>query len=171
MKQEIKDFFESVQMHKKLVLEAGVIVGGISDEQLFNHDASKFTIEEFPHYARQFHGDKGDSSGFEKAWEHHWRNNNHHWQYWLSNEGEPFLMPEECVREMVADWAAASFQYTGSWNMTEWLNKNFCLPEPKIKLHSKSADILHDVLHEIGYVLENKNCQYLHVVLYKKGYR
>lgn len=40
MEQEIKDFFKSLHLHKKYVMQAGLIVGSIPEERLFNHDAS-----------------------------------------------------------------------------------------------------------------------------------
>lgn len=165
MKQEVKDFFEALHLHKKYVLEAGLIVGGIPDERLFNHDASKFTEAEFPHYARQFHGDKGDPAGFAKAWLHHVHHNDHHWQYWLFGAGfSPYdggvehsgalPMPEVCIREMVADWMGAEMAYRNSWDMTKWLNRNLDfgdLATSRIRLHSDTASILFGILCSIGY--------------------
>lgn len=153
MKQEVIDFFHSVQRHKALVFEYGVIVGGISDERLFNHDASKFTISEFPFYACKFHGDGDDPSGFKSAWLHHFKVNDHHWNHWVK-DGIPHVMPEVAIREMVADWLAASVQYTDSYNMTEWLDDHLdlgCLEVSKIKLHATTASILYDVLYQVGY--------------------
>lgn len=160
MDQHIKDFFESLHLHKKHVLEAGLIVKGIPDERLFNHDASKFTEAEYPYYARQFHGDKGDPAGFTRAWLHHIHYNDHHWNHWLFAEGYSpygsgielsgaFPMPEVCVREMVADWMGASRTYTYSWDMTDWLNSN--LPK-KIVLHTESLQLVYQILREVGYI-------------------
>jgi hypothetical protein len=160
MELEVKEYFESLHLHKKHVMAAGLIVGGIPDERLFNHDASKFTIDEYPYYARQFHGDRGDPVGFARAWLHHIHCNDHHWNHWLFADGySPYgsgvelsgalPMPEVCVREMVADWMGASRTYTDSWNMEEWLNEH--LPQ-KIILHSESFLIVGQVLRDIGYV-------------------
>jgi len=135
MKAEINEFFESLHLHVRYVRQAGEIVGGIPDELLYTHDASKFTGAEAEHYARQFHGDKGDPHGFAMAWLNHIHNNPHHWQYYIfpdgyapegsKSEGGAMPMPEVYVREMVADWMGASFAYTGSWDMSDWLNENF----------------------------------------------
>lgn len=160
MEQAIKDFFESLHLHKRYVIRAGEIVGGIPDERLFNHDASKFTGAEYPHYARQFHGDKGDPSGFARAWLNHIHQNDHHWNHFLFSDGySPFgsgielngalPMPEVCAREMVADWMAANRTYTDSWDMTDWLNNNL---QQKIILHSESRRLVYQILREIGYV-------------------
>lgn len=154
---EIKAFFESLHQHKKYVLEAGLLVGGIPEEQLFNHDASKFTEAEYPHYARQFHGDKGDPHGFAMAWLHHIHHNPHHWQHWVfpdgyapagsRSEGGVMPMPERYLREMVADWLGASLAYTDSWDMSPWLNRHLA----EMKLHSETRTMLMEVLISLGY--------------------
>lgn len=160
MKQEIKEYFESLHLHKKYVMEAGLIVTGIPEERLFNHDASKFTQAEYPYYARQFHGDRGDPAGFARAWLHHIHHNDHHWHHWLFADGySPYgsgielngalPMPEVCVREMVADWMGAERTNTDSWDMTKWLNDRL---SQKIILHQESRHIVNQVLREIGYV-------------------
>lgn len=156
---EVKEFFESLHLHKKYVMEAGLIVGFIPEERLFNHDASKFTEAEYPHYARQFFGDKGDPDGFARAWLHHIHYNDHHWQHWIFPDGYSptgsavqkgvVPMPNVCVREMIADWMGASFAYTGSWDMTDWLNKH--LTNGKIILHPETQIVVYDVLYSIGY--------------------
>lgn len=162
MEQAIKDFFESLHLHKKYVMEAGVIVGGIPMERLFNHDASKFTEAEYPYYARQFFGDKGDPDGFARAWLNHIHLNDHHWQHWIFPDGHTpkgsqvingvMPMPEVCVREMVADWMGASFAYTGSWDMSDWLNSHYADPANKrVVLHPETDKLVWDILFSIGY--------------------
>lgn len=111
------------------------------------HDLSKFSWAELPHYDRQFFGDKGDPEGWARAWLHHYHRNDHHWEHWIiysvhsdspTREGNIvdncLTMPEVCVLEMVADWMGASKTHTGSWDMTEWLEKSL----PKMKLHPKT---------------------------------
>jgi hypothetical protein len=87
---------------------------------------------------------------------HHQNANPHHWEYWLTRSGNGvktgrgvvLKMPEKYVREMVADWMAASRAYTGSWDMTQWLRENFY---EKILLHPESRKVARDLLHELGY--------------------
>lgn len=151
MKTEINDFFESLHLHIRYVRQAGEIVGGIPGKLLLTHDASKFCTAEVTHYARQFHGDRGDPHGFAMAWLHHIHNNQHHWQHWVfpdgyepegsQSEGGAMPMPEVFVREMVADWMGASFAYTGSWDMSDWLNKNFVNGE--MILHSETRQVVY----------------------------
>jgi hypothetical protein len=132
--------------HKLFVYVAGRSLG-LGRWQLLIHDLSKFSLAELPAYGRAFFGDKGDPEGFARAWLHHQNFNPHHWEYWMPRSGHvkddpamklppPLEMPEKYAREMVADWLGASRGYTGSWNMTDWLDKN--LPRIEENLHPKT---------------------------------
>ena len=157
---------ESLEQHIRYVQEAGKLVG-VEDAQRAEHDLSKYTDAEFPHYALFFHGPPIEfqnqlesvyrANNFAVAWLHHIHHNPHHWQHWMfpdkfypsgsTVQGGLVEMPEIYVREMVADWMGASMAYTGQWNMLEWLQKNI----PKIQLHPKSMECLLDILENIGY--------------------
>jgi len=137
--------------HIRYVREFGEKVG-VPEYQLRNHDYTKFDREEMPYYARQFQGDKGDPNGFARAWLHHIHLNEHHWQHWLLPDGYTpkdshvengaLPMPENFVREMVADWAGANMAYQGTWNMAQWLSLNAY----KMKLHSFTWITLCEIL-------------------------
>jgi hypothetical protein len=147
-------FEESLIKHIEAVREAGAILG-VRKSQLAVHDDSKWEPEEFWAYAQQFHGNKADPTGFSLAWNHHIHCNKHHWQHWLHPAGHvvkgtdlfngAFEMPENYAMEMIADWLGASKCYTGSWDMTEWLEKNWV----GMKIHSQTRNFIHDVLVEI----------------------
>lgn len=71
------------------------------------HDLSKFLPFEWEPYADRFFGNGYHADDFEKAWAHHWRFNDHHWQHWvLYPKKECQLMSYGATREMVADWIA-----------------------------------------------------------------
>jgi hypothetical protein len=154
--QWLRDFDESVHKHIFYVQQAGEKIG-VPSGQLQRHDLSKFMIQEFPHYARQFHGDKADPDGFAGAWLHHIHSNPHHWQYWMfpdafvtkgsKVENGVVEMPPTYALEMIADWMGASYVYTGSWDMAEWLFKNI----PRIILHSETAEYVRQTLDMLGY--------------------
>lgn len=149
----------SLNKHIAAVREAGLKLG-VPREQLDVHDQSKFSLEEFPYYARNFFGDKGDPDGWAKAWLHHIHANPHHWNHWLfadgfaprgsKVEGGAVPMPTNYLREMVADWMGAGFAYTGSWDMTKWLTENL----PRIRLHSQTIIELSEILAGLGYDAE-----------------
>ena len=151
-----ESFLASVCGHVTNVRQAGEMIG-VNKHQLKMHDLSKFNLDEFPHYARNFFGDKADPDGFSGAWLHHIHRNEHHWQHWIFPDGFTprgstvengcVEMPGHYALEMVADWMGASKSYTGSLDMTKWLYDNM----PKIRVHSKTASHLRGILDSLGY--------------------
>ena len=119
--------------HKWYVFLAGLRVDAhIWD--LIIHDWHKFTWAELPHYGRQFYGDGNDPDGWAKCWLHHQNLGKHHREYWVmrsgagtGRDGEMLEIPDQYLREMVADWLAAGKAYEGSWpdpNNWGWWNHN-----------------------------------------------
>lgn len=147
---------QTVQEHIAAVQQCGAAFG-ISSQQLAKHDLSKYSDEEFPHYARQFNGDKSDPNGWARTWLHHIHHNPHHWQHWIFSEGYAprgadapngvLQIPDEYLWEMLADWQGASLVYSRTTNMSEWLTKNVS----RITVHSKTADQLTQILTDMGY--------------------
>jgi len=153
------DYADSLNDHIKYVIEFGQRLG-VDPQQLSEHDASKWGAEEFGPYARYFHNGKGNPTEMARAWLHHLRENPHHWQYWIFPSGASawspngadvedgaLEMPEKYVLEMVADWHGASYSYTGSWEIYDWLLANL----GGIHMHSKSREFLSRVLQDLGY--------------------
>lgn len=148
-------FAKSLWEHISNVQEAGNKLS-VPIERLIIHDHSKWSAEEFPAYARHFHGG-GDPVNFAKAWLHHLQHNDHHWQHWIFPDGYNLEganlengvmeMPVYAALEMIADWLGTSKTYTGSWDMSDWLTKNI----PKITVHSKTAKYLRETLDILGY--------------------
>ena len=142
------------------------IFGRISDEEIKNHDASKFSEIEITGYVKQFYTDDKNSQEWQTALKHHYQNNPHHWQYWLDDingtmcEGlsTPLVMPSEQVLIMVADWLAAGYQYKGSADISTWLNDN--LLTKKINLHKDTALLLNQVLEAIGFGIKVPSGEY-----------
>lgn len=125
--------------------------------RLIIHDWTKFTPAELPHYARRFYGTNDDQLGFALAWNHHHKANPHHHEYWIPITahrlspipgGEPLPMPEWAIREMVADWLAASSSYTGIVPKSETDWRWFQKEKAKLKLHPATWAILQRVLDE-----------------------
>lgn len=159
-------YMESLMTHIEAVREAGRSLG-VSNQQLGIHDASKFSDEEFGPYARYFYDENGNEiktarsdaviNDFLYAWVHHLHNNPHHWQHWIYPDGwSPenyeihngcLMMPYQYILEMVADWMGASFAYTGSWDLTEWLKRNY----DDVKMHPISKQHLKNILYDLGY--------------------
>lgn len=157
---------KSLEAHIAYVREAGEKLG-VSRIQLLNHDRSKWSQWEFPYYAMHFHADKTGKSaeelraiadGFAGAWLHHLQVNKHHWQShlfpdnWAGPQGSTVeagavRMPSKFVLEMVADWMGSEMAYQGRWDMTDWLTKNI----PRIRLHSRTAREVKEILHALDY--------------------
>ena len=80
------------------------------------HDVSKFDVAEFPAYRNYFYpapGEMKDDAAFAKAWEHHYKNNDHHPEYWDDN-GILKLMSPVALAEMILDWEAMSRNFGGN---------------------------------------------------------
>lgn len=130
--------------HKWFVLVAGLRVGRIPLWRLLVHDLSKYGPWEVAHYGRQFFGDRAAPERFAVAWLHHQNTNPHHWEFWIprtahfkgvDRANEPLEMPETYVREMFADWLAASRAYGGAWP-TAWESWTWWQANrAKIRLH------------------------------------
>lgn len=129
--------------------------------RLIRHDLSKFGPSELPHYARQTYGPrfglKIDPCAFACAWNHHHKHNDHHWEYWIPvtshmlsslPAGSPLPMPIAAVREMVADWLAASSSYSGRTPATLESWTWFHEVRPQLKLHLVTWGRLDRVLSE-----------------------
>ena len=148
-------YAESLRDHIRYVREAGEKIG-VLPEQLAKHDLSKWSVAEFRGYAMHFKGG-GAPDEFATAWLHHIHANPHHWQHFLFPDGYTpkgsgvengaVEMPKHYALEMVADWMGAGKAYTGDWDMTDWLQKNI----PRIRVHSKTAKYLREVLDGLGY--------------------
>lgn len=152
----VKAYLDDLVKHIRYVIEAGRRLG-VPEFQLQHHDESKFSVEEFPAAVERFKAGDPNPDRYAAAWLNHVHKNPHHWQHWMfpdgftprgsSAEAGVMAMPEEYVREMVADWMGSSMAYTGSWDMTKWLVDNM----GRIRLHSRTAAAVRGVLAELGY--------------------
>lgn len=131
------------------------------------HDLSKFRRSEWKAYAQYFYGDNNhgltcftiSSDGlsgppwgwkiedrFDLAWLLHQHRNPHHWQYWLLREDDGgtkcIPMPDQYVREMVADWRGAGKAIHGKDDTSAWYAKN----KTKIVLHPETRRRVHELL-------------------------
>ena len=77
------------------------------------HDKSKFSTEEFESYIQWFYpnpGEKTNKEMFDKAWEHHYKVNDHHPEHWVKN-GIAYPMSALARAEMFCDWLAMSIKF------------------------------------------------------------
>ena len=146
----------------------------------FVHDLSKFHPKEFFAYAEWFYGPFGVKlkreyneeqitngmsclsrsyleckAGFDKAWKHHYKNNKHHWNYWVKQNGKAKQMPEKYLWQMIVDWEAMGVKF-GNTAQEFYLN-NY----KKINLHIQSRialeamlDLNDSLFHNYGHTLQ-----------------
>lgn len=143
-------YFKYVMRHKWFVLLASRKIG-CSLWLAIIHDISKFRPSEWFPYARTFYAKDGskqyvESPEFAIAWNHHQKQNKHHYQYWYitwdRGESEALTMPQKYVLEMVADWMGAGRAITGKWEAKEWYLKN----RDKIKLSVTTSLMVNEIL-------------------------
>lgn len=98
---------------------------------IYNHDRSKYSEEEFSGYRQWFFPCSDETKNkewFDQAWEHHYKNNSHHPEYWINSFGEIENMPPINIAEMLLDWEAMSMKFGGTtyeYYMKERDNKPF----------------------------------------------
>ena len=128
----------------------------------FEHDASKYSPEEYNAYDLYFYGDNKSfkvKQDFDYAWLHHIHNNPHHWQYWILFEDDPktkerfkaLEMPKECVYEMIADWWAFSWANDNLTEIFEWYygRNGKKSHQSTIIFHEKTRKLVEDILSEL----------------------
>ncbi len=87
-------------------------IRGCIEQDVLNHDLSKFSSHEFTQYRSNFKPttlDVSKPSGFDEAWEHHKENNHHHWQTWTT-QGTDYTKKINCVG-MIIDWTAMGYKF------------------------------------------------------------
>jgi len=108
------------------------------------HDDSKLESFEFHGYRQWFFTSNTDTKNedrFKSAWNHHQKNNPHHWEYWvLVPTLEPLHMPVFFTFEMLVDWSAMSLKFKDLPSVFYAKNKE------KMILHKKTISDIEDYL-------------------------
>jgi len=121
-------------------------------DRIVDHDKSKFEAEEFNAYRKYFYPINEEEKElakeeFEKAWQHHLENNDHHWQH-RTNAVEFTEETQLAILENVCDWLAMGYKFDNRpYNYYEKNKKEIILPEKDKKF-----------LEMVIYALE-KNCK------------
>lgn len=136
-------YFRYIMRHKWFVFVAACKLGvpwlGII------HDWSKFKPTEWFPYVERFYGHNNDVAeamqdiSYQHAWNHHQKQNKHHWQYWrlVRDSGVMVLlpMPAKYRKELLADWRGAG-RALGFPDTRAWYLKN----RLSIQLHSETRE-------------------------------
>lgn len=116
------------------------------------HDWTKFLPYEWFPYVNFFYGKPRSEAGkgymhqvkeedydFNKAWNHHQKKNDHHWQWWIlqKEDGTVFALPMSPIAraEMLADWRGAG-RAQGNLKTWEWWEAN----KDNIFLHPETRE-------------------------------
>ena len=111
------------------------------------HDLSKYSNEEFDAYRRHFypinHNEYDNSeSDFNKAWEHHYLINDHHWQH-RQNDNEFTDETVLACLENICDWLAMGYKYND--RPIDYYTKH----KDEIKLPQKQLDFMIAVMQDL----------------------
>lgn len=131
----LKEHIGNVQHAYMLLVDNGIFEQDDSiQNQIKNHDKSKYEPEEYNAYGEYFYGSKKnvahkDDKDFKYAWLHHQHNNPHHWQHWLLKEDESeqleaLDMPDNYIQEMICDWMAFSIAKKDIRELFKWYENN-----------------------------------------------
>lgn len=120
------------------------------DELIREHDDSKFSEEEFDAYARFWYNDSDHydyDPEYETAWEHHWKNNEHHPEYWLGRD-----IPYIYILEMLCDWGSFSIS---EGNILELINYYYdeARDDNEKDLSENTKKIIEEILSKIEEVV------------------
>jgi len=80
--------------------------------EIEKHDMSKLSEFEFVQYRKSFYKlDNEEEYDMSEAWEHHKKNNPHHWDNWNSDSiNTPYELEVNCVH-MIVDWMAMGYKF------------------------------------------------------------
>ena len=113
------------------------------DELIKEHDESKFSEEEFEPYAQRWFGDKKKTPEYNRAWEHHWQNNEHHPEYWLGDD-----MPLIYILEMICDWGSFSIEKKDFNELSDFYY-NKAKEDPEKNLSDATQEVIEDIIQQI----------------------
>jgi hypothetical protein len=132
---------------------------GIVENNIKNHDQSKYDETEYNAYDKYFYG-KNKSyqvvEDFNYAWLLHIHKNPHHWQYWIlkndnPDEGEILMdMPDCFIVEMICDWWSFSWKKENLQEIFKWYEER----KDYIKLSDYTRKKVEDILNKIHIKLD-----------------
>lgn len=154
-KQRVKKFADWLK--KNLPELFNEVDEGHFDVYIEEHDASKFSEEEFEPYARKFFGKQDINGkpleyvpGWDEAWEHHYKNNEHHPEFWDGQD-----IPEIFILEMLCDWGSFSID---KGNLNELISFYYdkARDDEEKNLSENTKAYIEDVLSKIDSVINKE---------------
>ena len=121
-------------------------------KQFIDHDASKFSEEEYDAYDAYFYGGKKTKEvldNFNRAWLHHIHHNPHHWQHYvlIQDDDETICveMPYRYILEMICDWWAFSWKKGDLYEIFKWYEDH----KKHIQLGPETRKKVEDILNRL----------------------
>lgn len=127
---------------------------------IFNHDSSKYELDEYSAYDTYFYGRNRSYdvvNAFRRAWLLHIHRNPHHWQHWIlinddPAEGEILLeIPYDYIIEMICDWWSFSWQKGDLSEVFTWYDEHSAYIKLAPKTRKTVEDILWAIRERLGY--------------------
>lgn len=117
--QHIKNVYKAFEIYDEVIRTVLEYDSYDLCRRVINHDASKYSSEEFNAYRRKFYPTSTEinkdkiEEEFDLAWKHHYKLNDHHPEHWILN-GVPTDMSDISIAEMILDWTAMSYNFGGT---------------------------------------------------------
>lgn len=112
------------------------------------HDASKFSDDEFDGYREKYYPTSNEladpefqqkvAEKAEEAWISHYKHNWHHPAYWINDDGEIQDMSLDAIIEMVCDWASFSISKGDMSECIKWYENEASKEKSQMTDKSKS---------------------------------
>lgn len=111
------------------------------------HDLSKYSEEEFNAYRKYYYPINEEEKNnakvdFEKAWKHHYENNDHHWQARVNMTNMTEHLKLACL-ENICDWLAMGYKFND--RPIQYYNKH----KNEITLPQVQIDFIEKVLNDL----------------------
>lgn len=175
--QYISDHIANVQKaYEEYFVNKPIYIDGIGEDEfrsyiesikdaITHHDDSKFSDEEFYGYRREYNPTSYEREKLEndpefkqlvdeeynKAWTHHFMNNDHHPKFWkvidgvYSDDNVPKDMSLGAIIHMICDWEAMSMYYDS--NTLDWYTES--ATEEKRDMSENTKKIVEELLTRI----------------------
>lgn len=121
---------------------------------IWDHDDSKYSKEEYDAYDAYFYGGektKEVKEAFNYAWLRHIHSNPHHWQYWVlinddPEEGTTALdIPYKYVIEMICVWWSFSWKTSNLYEIFNWYDTH----KKRMILSKNTRELVEQILGQI----------------------
>lgn len=137
LKEKVPELFDNIDIE-------------LFDDMIEEHDASKFSEDEFEPYAQKWFNNSGKTLEYEEAWKHHWTHNEHHPEFWLGED-----MPYIYILEMICDWGSFSIKSGNMRELSDFYYNKAKDDEDKM-LSDATKEIIEEILTKINSVLDRE---------------